>query len=474
MRELTLLPVTADSDLVATVNWDTFIEEVGGDISMVLLYASAWTYDSEEVDPGDYGITVTGTPAAGDRIMVDYAEEQRGTITPAEPATLTATGWNLFDSDSGYARVAAYDGQYKVGGTYATILFAETPSGTTSAVTVDGNGLFTVPGDGYILLTGTGADTYVLCCWTDWTGGYPGSYEPYEESEINLANVMSILPYGLCAIGGVYDEINFNTKQIIRRIGRSLYTEEARAAAAASGRQYDFDEDYVYLAMTDTEIAQSTSSFSLDGQFDVNEHGLEFFTGTEVEVGTEISYGASLKDKLERDVLQISQQTLTTDQKNQVRQNLGLSVANNLTTTGGGYVLDARQGKTLKDRLDMIEATNWSAIIGQDGVSVPSGTDTALAEINLTPGSYILVFTVQWSSNTNGLRTFWISEVGPVGTMIGVGCISTIPPAPGNYTRHQVTMPYYTATNRKLYVAGNQNSGSTLTAKIRLGKARIA
>ena len=138
---------------------------------------------------------------------------------------------------------------------------------------------------------------------------------------------MASLPYGLCSVGNVYDEINFNTKQIIPRVSRIAYSAEARAEAESSGRAYDFDEDYIYLEMTAQEIAAGTSSFALENQYEANEHGLEFFPGTYAPVGSEIAYGASLKDKLRRDVLTISQQTLTADQKTQVMANIGASAA---------------------------------------------------------------------------------------------------------------------------------------------------
>ena len=58
---------------------------------------------------------------------------------------------------------------------------------------------------------------------------------------------------------------------------------------------------------------------------------------------------------IETDYLKAATQSLTTDQKTQVRTNLGLGtsatndVANNLTTVDSGSVLDARQGKLLND-----------------------------------------------------------------------------------------------------------------------------
>ena len=44
-------------------------------------------------------------------------------------------------------------------------------------------------------------------------------------------------------------------------------------------------------------------------------------------------------------------QSLSSEQKAAVRANVDLNVANNLTTTAAGSVLDARMGKTLGDRV---------------------------------------------------------------------------------------------------------------------------
>ena len=311
-------------EITATLDRAIFTTYVTEDAVISLVYSTEWKVAGEAADPLDYGITVTGTPIAGDMIVVTYVKEERGTITPAEPEDLHSTGWNLFDAANGWARVTPYDGKYKIGGTFSTIRFTEEPGGASSPVTVDAAGLFTVDKAGYVLVTGGNTtDTYVICCWTDWEGGYAGDFAPYEEDVIDLTTIMQSLPNGMCSIGNVFDEINFNTKQIIQRISRVPYSEEARAAAAATGRAYDFDETYVYLEMTPEEIAAAISSFALENQYTVNEHGLEFFTGTNAPAGTEIAYGASLKDKLRRDVLTLSQQTLTEDQQAQVLENIG-------------------------------------------------------------------------------------------------------------------------------------------------------
>lgn len=53
-------------------------------------------------------------------------------------------------------------------------------------------------------------------------------------------------------------------------------------------------------------------------------------------------------------------QNLTETQKNAVRANVDLNVANNLTTTAAGSVLDARQGKILNDAMARYKTTSTS------------------------------------------------------------------------------------------------------------------
>jgi hypothetical protein len=128
-------------------------------------------------------------------------------------------------------------------------------------------------------------------------------------------------PYGLMAVGNVRDEINLNAMTAINRIQRLAYTAENLATVEASGMAYTYDTNYIYVVLA----TPTTTSIELDGAYTVNDHGIEFFSGTTVAVAVETLYGENLKDKLRTDVLTISEQTLTTAQKNQVAANLGIA-----------------------------------------------------------------------------------------------------------------------------------------------------
>lgn len=316
--------------ITATIDRAIFVAYVEESGTITLTYATGWS-----AEPGLYGITVTGTPIAGDQISVVYVKEVRGTITVAAPTRLVATGWNLYRQALNRARVVRYSETYgyKIGGSYTALAFAETLTGTQTAITPDANGLFQVPGDGYVFVTGGGADTYILTTWSDWTGGYDGDFEAYQESAVDLSTIMTAcFPYGLCRVGDVRDEIDLRHKQAISRIQRMAYSAEARASAEASGLAYEVDENYIYIVRDSEEV----TAITLEEEYAVSEHGLEFFDGTAVAVYCEILYGVNLKDKLKRDVVTLSEQSLTAAQQAQVRDNIGAAADLDLTSLRAG------------------------------------------------------------------------------------------------------------------------------------------
>lgn len=323
---ITAGPRTAPPAITATIDRDTFVSYVTQSGTTTLTYTTAWS-----ADPEDYGITVTNDPIAGDQIVVVYVKEVRGTITVGHPTALVATGWNLYNHTAGYARVVRYSDTYGylIQGTYSTLKFAETPSGTQTTITPDSNGLFQVPSDGYVIVTGgNNTNTAIICTWSDWTSGPAGDWEAYSESGVSLSSIMTAdFPYGLCKIVQdtveVFDEIDFVHKEAISRITRMEYTEANLETVKAAGRPYEYDEDYIYQERASYVV----TSISVDEEYQVSEHGLEWFADSAIELYSEILYGTNLKDKLKRDVVTISEQTLTSGQQAQVRTNIGAGSA---------------------------------------------------------------------------------------------------------------------------------------------------
>ena len=324
---LDLQVVSEEADpITATIDPATFKAEVTQDATITLTYTTEWSES-----PATYGVTVTGTPVNGDQIVITYVKEELGEITVSNPSKFVATGWNLFNynNGNGYARVKKYHPDYgfRIEGAYTAVQFSPTFDGERQSVTVT-NGNFNIPEDGYLFVTGgNSSTTAVFMTWSDWTEGYKwdgeqeGAFSAYSESVIDLSSLFGEnkpFPYGLLAVGSVRDEINLNNGQAISRVERLAYSAENLTTAQQSGREYDYDEDYIYLA----RAAAVTTTISISRDYQVADHGMEIFD-SDVPVVAQSIYGASLKNKLERDVLTISQQTLTQQQKRQVQENIG-------------------------------------------------------------------------------------------------------------------------------------------------------
>ena len=302
----------------ATIDEDVFVGYVSQSGTTTLTYSTAWS-----ADPANYGITIIGEPVAGDVITIDYTKEVRGTIIQSDPQTFISTGWNLYNHELGYARVIKYHDNYgfKVSGTYTMLEFATTTTGSRIVINPVSGG-FAVPSDGYVFVTGgNDEDTQIWMTWSDWgTTANGGEYAPYSETQVDISTFMATnFPFGLLRAGNARDEINLNTGIAVSNVTRQVYNAQNLAAAKASGRQYEYDENYIYI-----ERAEPFQyNISVDGGYIASDHGLEMFTGSEQGPYAETIYGMNLKNKLERDVVTVSQQTLTTNEQAQVRANIG-------------------------------------------------------------------------------------------------------------------------------------------------------
>lgn len=313
--------VVGDNIAASITNMEAFRTAMVESGTLTLSYTTEW-----DEDPANYGITVVGTPEDGDSIVVEWVKEIRGTITNATPTAFGVTGWNLFSQTAGYARVVRYSEEYgyKISGSYSALAFSETESGAQTEITPDGSGLFMVPSDGYLWVTGGNSTTAIWATWSDWVNGYQGDFQAYTKSTISLSTIMGTLfPDGLCAVDSVRDYIDIAGGYAYTWIDVLEYSEENLAVAVASGRAYTYDEENIYLARASALITALAGTLSISGVYTVNGHGMEMFDGTLVPVGGMTSYGADLRNKLERDVLTKSQQTLSETEKRQARQNIG-------------------------------------------------------------------------------------------------------------------------------------------------------
>ena len=286
----------SDPAITAVMDKDTFRSYVAASGTITLSYTTTWS-----ADPALYGITVSNEPIDGDQIVIYYVKEDRGTITVSNPTSFVSTGWNLYNNTNGYARVLKYSDTYgfKIGGTYTGVKFSSTLTGTQTPITPDANGLFTISEDGYVWVTGGNAtDTYVIMTWSDWINGYDGTWKAYSEDTISLSTVMTNFPNGLFWVNGVADEINLNMQTATSNIERLAYNAANLATAKASGRDYECDNNYIYLVREEPIVYD----ISVDGEHTAYDHGMEIVNGTTVPVYVETMYGYNLKDMIRHDL----------------------------------------------------------------------------------------------------------------------------------------------------------------------------
>lgn len=398
--------------IMATLDRDTFVEEVTSSGTVTLNYTSSWS-----ANPETYGITVTGTPISGDQIVVVYVKENRGTITTADPSSFVSTGWNLYNHSVGYARVTNYSEQYgfAVAGTYTALKFSETLTGEQTTITPV-NGFFTVPSDGYVFVTGgNNTDTEIWMTWSDWTEeANGGTFAAYSQTSVDLSGIMVNFPDGLMRIGNVYDEINLNTQKAYSRIQKLEYNAENLADVIASGVAYDTDTSYIYAVRTEVV----TYTISVDGEYTVSDHGQEMFIGTTIPVTASSLYGQDLKGKLRRDVLTISQQTLTAAQKAQVLTNIGGASASSVQTLSEQignnkksiirFASSGEYARTISDAL-LVNLTNVNGSDNDVGYIASTTTNKPTDCIIGVREVYYI------SANIIGLRIVGVDNSGEIG-----------------------------------------------------------
>ena len=408
---------TSDTPITATIDRDTWVGVYDHtNPSIEFIYSSgSWSLDSTTVTLATYGITVTGTPTANDKIVVTYVKEERGTIYVPKFTKFVSTGWNLYDHDKGYARVPKYSSTYGfMAGEYSALQFSTTEDGEKSNLYPDSTGHFTIPSDGYVwVVGGNGTSTYVLMTWSDWTDGYPGGWSAYTENEVDLSYVMQRFPNGLLRVEDTYDEVLFSypegggnpTATAYSRIGRMAYSEENLETAESNyttyGLPYEYDTNFIYY------VKQSPTSYTdiaVTGTFTADDHGMEFlYMSANEEVDAPIyaiiDYPQNLVSKLRMDVATLSEQTLADTQKAQVRTNIG--AASQTEVSGLGYyfpdysrILDP-EGSTANKTLNYTATENCFVSIW--GISTANRT-VSINDVTVAGSNYITISSTKYYS----------------------------------------------------------------------------
>lgn len=296
----------------------------------VFTYTTEWNKDLD-----DYGIAVTNQAVNGDTISVDYVKESRGVIKNAQLGQLKSTNWNLYNYLTGVARALKYSTSYGfiVGGGYTTVKWAADINATEEdKITIEpvdyGSGMGFIPAnelseDGYFWVSGGNPDTtYVIMTWSDWQAGPQSAFARFDESEIDFTSLTAVFPYGFNKVGQIRDEIDVTLNTYTRRIDRMDYNQNnlktAKSNKSLYGLDYIYDDNYIYAVLAEPV----TGEIRIDNEYTASDHGIEYFTGTEVPIFMSVLYGQNLKDKLRTDVVTISSMDLTDSQKESARANI--------------------------------------------------------------------------------------------------------------------------------------------------------
>ena len=339
---------------------------------------TTWTYQSRSVSLASFGITVTGTVLLNDIITINDVKGIQGTLCTIKPTKFTSTGLNLFNKSTmilhnytinmnGVITAASgayvafckapfsdYEGYviYDPNSSIIRVGYLDTVPEPgkivdTSNVSLDGTfSLCEVPETsvnnnvGYICVACTVIDE--LCIHPRWSGANDRITEPYNVTTIDIPTTDvfgSNLPYtyyGLPSIGSIADEINFDLKQYIQRIEYLPYSAANLELVKSYGVDYDYDSSIIFYVSTDPRRIDLNEEIT--GEYEVNDYGIEYFDYAIVSgeynnnlIYTSHLYGENLRDKLRRDVVTISAQTLTTAEQAQVRSNIGAASADDIT-----------------------------------------------------------------------------------------------------------------------------------------------
>lgn len=400
----------ADTEAVisAEIDWETFKANVTQSGEYILIYdGTNWNNN-----PATYGVTIEGTPEEGDRIVIEYTKELRGTITNAYPTKFVSTGWNLFSYALGYAKVVRYSDTngYKISGAYTQLQFSATLNGARQTITPDANTkIFQIPSDGFAWVTGgDGTTTAIYPTWSDWKNGYPGDFMAYSRSEISIEDVMyNYFPFGLCSVSGVADEINIEAGTYTVRIARMAYSAENKQTIIDMGVVYEYDENWIYYVIG----SAVTSQYSINGNYDAYDHGIEYIeASSNIPVNISTSYSPDLKNKLERDTLTKSQQTLTAEEMGQARANIAaasmtdVQAINNKLNGLFKYVSYSYALPDIAANASLqIKASNF-------GISTPSGYKP-LAVVGFSSGSVNLAVSSVYGNNTGTANVMGIKNM---------------------------------------------------------------
>ena len=142
-----------------------------------------------------------------------------------------------------------------------------------------------------------------------------------------------------------------------------------------------------------------------------------------------------------------------------------VKVANNLTTTAAGSVLDARQGKALKDAVDTVDGKIFTSSLSGSNLSdksIANNTVVNLGSVTLTKGLYLLFGTATFASNATGYRRLIFAN-SATGTSADRFSVLSVGASQDGITQLQLCwVANVTAASSVVYLNARQTSGGAL------------
>ena len=143
-----------------------------------------------------------------------------------------------------------------------------------------------------------------------------------------------------------------------------------------------------------------------------------------------------------------------------------INVVDNLNSQSATDALSANQGRVLNEK---VTAIGTMTSVSPSAVSVPTGTTTKVAELAVTAGKYIVIRSLNFAANANGVRILSAANTAAPGRDKGVTISAT--EVNDFYMQH---VEFVDTSGETLNLYAYQNSGSTLQCWPKITAIKIA
>lgn len=142
-----------------------------------------------------------------------------------------------------------------------------------------------------------------------------------------------------------------------------------------------------------------------------------------------------------------------------------VKTANNLTTTASGSVLDARQGKALKDAIDEVDAKIFVPTATTSNLSdksIANNTIVNLGSVTLNKGLYLMYGTATFAANSTGYRRLIFADSSTGSSSDRFSVLSVAASADGVTQLQLAWVKNISENSTKVYLNARQTSGGAL------------